>query len=243
MNKDNLTLEQRAKNAVKSNKSQAWKVAVVSALGLTIGGGVAAAAILHPDQDPEPTPDEEKEQEQADKDVEVVNNVTPSNHSNNSHPHVNHDDHNDHDDVALPDYLVYDQEVVTLENGSQIEVAWGVTENGRDCVIIDEDMDGKANSFIEDANGDGLVENAETIDLADNDITVSMEHLPSLDLTVVYTDTDSDMAYVVDDDPNVNIDSDDQIDVDFNPDFNTTESYDVASNDDIVADPNDNIMA
>lgn len=237
MNKENLTLEQRAKNAVKSNKSQAWKVAVVSALGITVGGGVAAAAILKPDT-PIDQKDDEKQAEQE-KDVEVVNN---NSHVTSHTPRTGHVDKGD-DDVSVPEYIVYDQEVVTLPNGSQAEVAWGVTENGNDCVLIDDDMDGRANTFIEDTNNDGLVEKAETIDLADNDIAISMEHLPSLDITVVVPEDNNDLAYVVDDDPNVNIDSDDVVDVDFNPDYNTTDTYDVASNDDIVADPNDNIMA
>lgn len=239
MNKENLSMEQRAKNAAKSNKSQVWKKAVLSTLGLATAG-VAAAAILHHDPEPEPIePIDDPTKADADKDVVVVGG---NSHTGNSHGH-SHISHHD-DDVSLPDYLVYNQEVVTLENGGQMEVAWGVTENGRDCVIIDDDMDGKANRFIEDINDDGLVENAETINLADNDIVVSMEHLPSLDVTVVVPDTtDNDIAYVVDADPNVNIDADDQIDIDFNPEYNTTDSYDVASNDDVVADPNDNIMA
>lgn len=240
MNKENLTLEQRAKNAVKSNKSQAWKVAVISAMGLAVGGGVAAATILPKDDDNVDEAEDAKQEEQE-KDVEIVQNH--SHVTNNTTPKPAPVDNGD-DDVSLPDYIVYEQQVVTLTNGSQAEVAWGVTENGNDCVLIDDDMDGRANRFIEDTNSDGLIEKAETIDLADNDIAISMEHLPSLDITVVVPEENSNLeAYVVDDDPNVNIDSDDIVDVDFNPDFNTTDTYDVASNDDIVADPNDNIMA
>lgn len=238
MNKENLTLEQRAKNAVKSNKSQAWKVAVVSALGLTIGGGAAAAAIIGK-KDDTINQEEEVKQEEQEKEVEVVASHAPTSHA----PKAEQADKGD-EEVSLPEYVVYEQEVVTLPNGSQAEVAWGITENGNDCVLIDDDMDGRANTFIEDTNNDGLVANAETVDLADNDIAISMEHLPSLDITIVVPEeTENLEAYVVDDDPSVNIDSDDVIDVDFNPDYNTTDTYDVASNNDIIADPNDNIMA
>lgn len=245
MEKKNLTLEQRAKEASKSKKSQAWKVAVVSALGLTAGAS-SVYAYNHYKKDDEPVVEEDKKEEE----VTIVPKASTEHHASHTSAHAaKHESHDDDVQVALPKYFVYEQEIITQENGSQIEVAYGLTDKLHDCVLVDDDLDGKADRFIEDVNGDGVVETAETIDLAQSDIHVSMDNLPELayveEVTVTTDDTNLE-AYVVDDDPNVNIDSDDQIDAEIDPEkemSDITSSYDMASTDDTGADATETFMA
>lgn len=237
MEQKNQTLEQRAKAAAKDQKSQAWKVAVVSALGLTVGAGTTYAAIHHP------TSAASKEEEKEDK---VATNSTSKHPTTKEASHTtDYDEHNG----GIPKYMVYDQETVILPNGSQVQVAMGVTVNGTNCAIVDNDMDGKANVFYEDVNHDGLIENCEMTDLAKNDIAISMDHLPSIDvITIVDPVEPEPLAYVVDEDPAVIVDgSDDVIDAEINPEkemSDITDSYGLASTGDMTTDDGtDNFMA
>jgi len=233
MKAENATMEQHAKSAVKSEKSQAWRRAMVAALGVTVGAGASAAVINWPLIKPDET--EKAGEENKDAAANAAKPATSGHAAQAKH---------EHEDVSLPDYYVYDQEVVTAENGSQAEYAWGWTTTGHNCLIVDSDMDGKGNYFYEDKNGDGFVENTEVTDLAKADITLSMEHLPEMEVTVVVAEHEDNLeAIVVDADPAVSVDTDDQIDVEFQPDYNTTDTYDMASDGDIVADPNENFMA
>lgn len=237
MEKEKQTLEQRAKAAAKDQKSQAWKVAVVSALGLTVGATGTYAAI-HPTHD-------EKEEEQNQKEDAISSTSKHTTSKVASHT-------TDHDDsshsVSIPKYVVYDQETVILPNGSQAQVACGVTDRHTDCVLVDNDMDGKANLFFEDINHDGQIENCEITDLAKNDIAISMEHLPSVDIITIVESEPEQIAYVVEEDPAVIVDgSDDVINAEINPEkemSDITDSYGLASTGDMTTDDGtDNFMA
>lgn len=181
MNQNNQTLEQKAKNFKNSEKAQAWKTAVAAALGMTVGAGsvYAAEAILNDDQAPIPEPIEK------DEDVTVVENQPEAagkteihNHYHNA-PAPNHDSHQEAHHASLPGYVITEHEILTDANGSQAEVAYGFTDDGHLCAIYDNDMDGIANLFYEDTNDSGLFDPSEGINLADNDLVVSMNHLPN----------------------------------------------------------------
>lgn len=236
MEKEKQTLEQRAKAAAKDQKSQAWKVAVVSALGLTVGAAGTYAAIHHP------IPEIKEEEKKED-----ATSTTPKHATSKAASHTTDHDDSSHN-VSIPKYMVYEQETVILPNGSQAQVAWGVTERYTDCVLVDSDMDGKANMFYEDINRDGLIENCEITDLAKNDIAISMEHLPSIDIITVVEPESEPIAYVVEEDPAVIVDgSDDVINAEINPEkemSDITDSYGLASSGDMTTDDGtDNFMA
>lgn len=166
MTQNSQTLEQKAKARKMSVNPQTLKMTAATAAGLFAGGGVAYAL----------TPDAEEPvvEPVVDENVTVVEEAPKE-----VHHHHYHNTTPAPEPESLPEYFVYDHEVITLDNGSQVDVAIGYTENEHDCYILDTDMDGLANTFIEDKNDNGEFDANESIDLQQNDITLSMNHLPN----------------------------------------------------------------
>ncbi|MBP5258297.1 MAG: hypothetical protein K6A98_05460 [Prevotella sp.] len=211
-----------------SEKSQAWKVAVAAGLGL-VGGASAAFGIPtiidhfkpEPEPQPEPVPvpepgdDEPAPGDETETNVENDAAQTAAPRQTVVHNHVNHTHHHYHNTTGtqqhqepapeptnevLPKYTIFDHDIYTLENGGQMDVAFGVTENDHFCVLYDTDLDGLANTFFEDKNDSGYFSPDEGINLSDNGIVLSMNHLPGDQIDIIVPDEPviiEDVAVVV----------------------------------------------
>lgn len=200
MKENNLTLEQAAAAAKKSGKSQMWKNALATTLGLAVGG-TATAAIIGGKPDPDmPVEEPEKEEPKAEVHHEAAPKARPAQHAEPTpEPQPAKE---------LPEYVIYEQGIITTANGSQQHVGFGITANGRDCMIVDNDLDGMADLFYEDVTGNLVFEEAEVTNLHTGNIHVSMNHLPGIENSMADSNVtvDDNTYVVVADDNNVNID-------------------------------------
>lgn len=212
-----------------SEKSQAWKIAVATALGL-VGGSVATYAIVsglgkddNGNHQAIDIPGDDKKGNNDDNTNEVTEQKVDDDAAQAAaprqtvvHNHVNHTHHHYHAaqasqqahqepapepaDAVLPGYTIFDHDIYTLENGGQMDVAFGVTERGHYCVLYDTDLDGLANTFFEDKNDSGYFSPDEGINLSDNGIVLSMNHLPGDQIDIIVPDEPviiEDVAVVV----------------------------------------------
>lgn len=199
MKENNLTLEQAAAAAKKSGKSQMWKNALATTLGLAVGG-TATAAILSGEDTPV-VPEEDPNKDKPDTEVhhEAAPKARPVHHADTPEPQPAKE---------LPEYIIYEQGIITTANGSQQHVGFGITANGRDCMIVDNDLDGRADLFYEDVSGNLVFEEAEVTNLHTGNIHISMNHLPGIEDSLADNNVpvDDNTFVVVADDTTVSID-------------------------------------
>lgn len=204
MNQNNTADNQKQKRNIPQN----WKVGVATALGLVGGAGaVYAAEVISNDNvlSPEEAAQEAVEDtaaEQTAADTQAAAEQT----AQANHPHhvveVTHVEHHVHEHPAhdpkphpvagndpgndpghgpnsgLPNYTIVEEGIVDTEDGGQAHVAFGYTEDGHLCAVIDGDMDGLGDVFFVDVNDDQNIEESELINLHEANITVQMEELP-----------------------------------------------------------------
>lgn len=174
----NNTQNERVNELKRKGMPQEWKTAMAAAVGFVGGGGVAYAIENLPKDGPEePVQTDEPEKPEV-KVVEVVEVEHKVIHHYEPEPKP------EPEPTSLPGYIIVEEEIVTTANGGQMHVAYGVTEEGHLCMLVDEDMDGMADTFYVDTNDNGQIDDGklETISLTDNHIHVNMNYLPMAEI-------------------------------------------------------------
>ena len=180
--KENIQNQGQQKTAKNLKKVQNLKVAVATALGLTAGTGVVIAADqLLNNEDVVAEPAVEKEEVAAaakpEPQPEPKTEITSEPKTESTSDPVAGISKEPTQPEEIPAFAVLERETYTDEEGNDVEVAYGVTEGGHVCVVIDDGKTGVADLFWEDKNDDLDFQEEEVIPLAENGIEMNMADL------------------------------------------------------------------
>ncbi len=188
--KENIQNQGQQKTAKNLKKVQNLKVAVATALGLTAGTGVVIAAdqlLNNEDVVADPAVEKEevaaaakpepKSEPQTEITSEPKTEITSEPKTESTSDPVAGISKEPTQPEEIPAFAVLERETYTDEEGNDVEVAYGVTEGGHVCVVIDDGKTGVADLFWEDKNDDLDFQEEEVIPLAENGIEMNMADL------------------------------------------------------------------